>query len=284
MITPHHIYSRLRALHPRLTARWEISMQKAFNYMFPNEQTAKVLNVPDGLDYADSLAALELKGPVPSMVIIGGASKMSPESKIRVSQLFSQVLAPIAESYGITVLDGGTDAGVIQMMGQARHHISGSFNLVGVAPKAKVSLPGHTINSDDDNENRDLIHLEENHTHFALIPGVHWGKESPWLANFALLLARSYPSITILINGGTISLSDLMENLSVGRQAIVIAGSGRLADDIANTISGSAPSEDSAIRNLVKTYYPSKLSVFELTDSLDVLTKQLKSHFNPDVI
>ncbi len=260
------------------------STDSAFKYTFPNGQTAEVLDVPESFNYAESLAALNLKGPVPSMVVIGGASKMSPESKHRVSQLFSKVLAPIAEAYGITVFDGGTEAGVIQMMGQARHHIHGNFNLVGVAPKAKINLPGYAIHSDDDGKDTELIHLEENHTHFALIPGNNWGKESPWLAHCASLLANHYPSLVILINGGNISLSDLLLNLSVGRQSIIIAGSGRLADKIANTISGVSPYDDPAIQNLVNTYYPSQLSVFELTNSLDVLTNQLTSHFNPKII
>ncbi len=260
------------------------STDSAFKYTFSNGQTAEVLDVPEGLNYAASLAALDLKGPIPSMVVIGGAGKMSSESKHRVSQLFSKVLAPIAEAYGITVFDGGTDAGVIQMMGQARQYIHGSFNLVGVAPKAKIELPGYAIHSNKDGIGGDLINLEENHTHFALIPGTSWGQESPWLAHCASLLANHYPSLAILINGGKISLSDLLLNLSVGRQSVIIAGSGRLADEIANTISGGSPSEEPAIQNLVNTYYPSQLSVFELTNSLDVLANQLKSHFNPEVI
>lgn len=251
----------------------------AFKYTFPSGQTAHILDVPDNFSYAESLTALGLTHSSPSMVVIGGASKMSPESKVRVSQLFTKVLAPIAETHGITVFDGGTEAGVIQMMGQARQTISGSFNLVGVAPKAKINLPGYVFNSNI--EHNKLTPLEEHHTHFALIPGITWGYESPWLANCASILANHHPSMTILINGGKISLSDLTLNLSVGRQTIIIAGSGRLADEIANTITGIAPSKESMIQDLAKSYYPSQLSIFELCNSLDILTKQLKSHFEP---
>ena len=260
------------------------SINAAFKYTFSSGQTAYVLDVPETFSYAKSLDALGLSFPAPSMVIIGGASKMSPESKVRVAHLFTKVLAPIAETYGITVFDGGTDAGVIKMMGQARHHIDGSFNLVGVAPKAKVNLPGHSLNLAISLETRELTNLEEHHTHFALIPGINWGNESPWLANCASTLADRYPSITILINGGKISLSDLVLNLSVGQQTIIIADSGRLADEIANTITGFAPSTNSMIQDLVKSYYPSQLSIFELSKSLKTLTKQLETHFNPKVI
>ncbi|MEL7508452.1 MAG: hypothetical protein AAFN42_14060 [Cyanobacteria bacterium J06554_1] len=252
----------------------------AFKYTFTNGQTAYILDAPDTFTYQQSLDALGLTAPSPSMVIIGGASKMSSESKARVSELFTKVLAPIAETYGVTVFDGGTEAGVIQMMGEARKHIDGTFPLVGVAPKVKVRLPGYVFSSSTSIEPNNLTNLERHHTHFALIPGVTWGSESPWLAHCASILASHCPSITILINGGKISLSDLILNLSVGRQTIIIAGSGRLADEIANTINGTKSSDKPMIQELAKSYYPEQLSSFELCNSLDILTKTLKSHFN----
>lgn len=253
-----------------------------FEYTFSNGQTARILNVSKSLSYTEALAALGLRNPSSSMVVIGGASKMSPESKLRVSQLFSQVLAPIAETYKITVFDGGTDAGVIQMMGQARQHINGSFNLVGIAPKAKVYLPGCTLCPNHSYSDTELINLEEHHTHFALIPGITWGSESPWLANCASKFSQKYPAITILINGGKISLNDLMLNLSVGRQTIIIAGSGRLADDVTNIINGDILPEtakDTVIQDLANTYYPSQISIFEMTQSLESLREALRGHF-----
>ncbi|MEM7066385.1 MAG: hypothetical protein AAF572_24855 [Cyanobacteria bacterium P01_B01_bin.77] len=253
-----------------------------FEYTFANGQTAHILNISKNLSYTETLAALGLSNPSSSMVVIGGASKMSSESKLRVSQLFSQVLAPIAETYKITVFDGGTDAGVIQMMGQARQHINGSFNLVGIAPKAKVYLPGYPLCPNHSYKETELINLEEHHTHFALIPGLTWGSESPWLANCAAQFSQKYPAITILINGGKISLSDLMLNLSVGRQTIVVAGSGRLADDISSIIHGNTSPEttkDSVIQDLANTYYPSQISIFEMTQSLENLREVLKNHF-----
>lgn len=256
----------------------------AFRYRFSSGQTAYILNASNSLGYAGSLAALGLIESAPSMVVIGGASKMSPESKLRAAQIFTEVLAPIAETYQITVFDGGTEAGVIDMMGKARNHIGGSFNLVGFAPKAKINLPGHSFNRENAIESKELTDLEQHHTHFALIPGITWGSESSWLANCASLLASHHPSITILINGGQVSLSDLRLNLSAGRHTIVIAGSGRLADEIANTISGTQPSDNPVIQNLAKAYYPSQLSIFELDTPLDILANQLTHHFSPRLI
>lgn len=260
------------------------SPDAAFTYTFPNSgQTAYILDVPETFNYTESLDALGLTVSAPSMVVIGGASNMSLDSKKLVFQIFTKVLAPIAEAYGITVFDGGTEAGVIQMMGKARHANGGSFNLVGVAPKEKVNLPGYSFKANVGAKDTNRTNLEEHHTHFALIPGATWGSESPWLAQLASISAGYHPSITILINGGKISLTDLRLNLSTGRHTIIIAGSGRLADEIANTINGSSPSEKSTIQDLTKSYYPSQLSSFELCNSLDILTDQLRSHFKPTV-
>lgn len=256
-----------------------------FQYTFPNSQKAYVLDVPNNFSHTESLSTLGLMTS-PSMVVIGGASEMSSESKLRVSQLFSKVLAPVAETYRITVFDGGTNAGIIQMMGQARHNIGGSFNLVGIAPKAHVHLPGHSLNLNITLDNTDeIFELEQHHSHFVLVPGIdsnnstYWGSESPWLAHCASILAKHNPSITILINGGQISLKDLKLNLSVDRHTIVIAGSGRLADKIASIVKGTAETDSSEIQDLVDHYYPSQLSVFDLESPLALLTNQLKSHF-----
>ncbi|MEM8805969.1 MAG: hypothetical protein AAGF01_08075 [Cyanobacteria bacterium P01_G01_bin.38] len=248
---------------------------------FANGQTFHVLDLPNNLAYKDALFALGLKGPVPSAVIIGGASKMSPQSQSRLLQVFTQVLAPLAESLGITVFDGGTDAGVIHMMGQARHHIGGSFNLVGVVPRGKAQLPERLSTAGVGINSESGCQLEPHHTHFVLIPGDDWGSESKWLAEFASILAGPCPSLTLLINGGKISLVDLQLNLLTGRRAMVLAGSGRLADKIAKTIDGSDPTDDPTIQNLVNTYYPNYLSVFDLSSPLDGLTQQLQAYFTP---
>lgn len=250
-------------------------------HRFANGQLAKILKVADGTDYENALLAMGLHGPTPTLLVIGGASHMTAESQAKLLQCFNGPLATLSEKLCITVLDGGTDAGVIHMMGQARHHISGGFNLVGVAPLNRVIFPnGDSRQQTSVDKKYPPVALEPHHTHFFLIPGENWGSESRWLAKFSSILAGSSPSITLLINGGQVSRKDLRLNLELGRQVMVIAGSGRLADEIADTISGVTPSEDKAIQNLVAAYYPSQLSVFDLlSDSLEQLRAQLDIHF-----
>ena len=249
-------------------------------HRFSNGQLAKILKVDESADYEGALSTVDLRGPRPTLLVIGGASQMTQKSKTKLLTFFNNTLADLSERAGITVLDGGTDAGVIHMMGQARQHISGRFNLVGVAPLHRVIFPIGTSPPALDEEDT-LVALEPHHTHFFLVPGENWGSESRWLANFSSILAGPLPSMTLLINGGQVSLKDLKTNLELGRQVTIIAGSGRVADAVAGTISGVTPSEDKSIQDLVAAYYPSQLSVFDLlTNSLDDLKAQLNKYFN----
>ena len=258
-----------------------ISASELAEHTFSNGQFAKILKVCEDTDYENALSTVGLQGPVPTLLVIGGASYMTPESQAKLLQFFNTALATLSEKLGITVLDGGTDAGVIHMMGQARRNISGQFNLVGVAPLNRVISPiGESRPPTVDDRDDPPVDLEPHHTHFFLVPGDDWGSESQWLAKFSSVLAGHFPSMTLLINGGQVSLKDLRLNLELGRQVTIVAGSGRLADAVAATINGTSP-EDETIQTLVNTYYPSQLSVFDLlASSLDDLKAQLNTYFD----
>ncbi|MBT9311989.1 hypothetical protein [Leptothoe kymatousa] len=250
-------------------------------HTFSNGQLAKILKVNTDTAYGHALSSIGLNGPTPTLLVIGGASLMSPESQAKLIQFFNGPLAAFSQRQNITVLDGGTDAGVIHMMGHARNHVQGRFNLVGVAPLNMVIFPGDDLPQPIEDPDDPPAELEPHHTHFFLVPGKTWGSESRWLAGLSETLAGSSPTMTLLINGGQISLKDMRVNLELGRKVTVVAGSGRLADKVANTISGAMPPEDEQIQQLVSMYYPKQISVFDLLNSsLDDLQTQLKHHFN----
>lgn len=252
------------------------STDRLIECQFSNGQRASVLYATDAMSYSQVLSMLGLHSPTANLVVIGGASNMSSESLQRLSAVFEMVLAPLVQELGITVLDGGTDAGVIQMMGQARGIVDGTFNLLGVAPQSKVKLPQEITRESERRKD-----LEPHHTSFCLIPGENWGSESPWLAQLATTLAGSSPSVTLMINGGKVALADLQANLATGRPAIVLAGSGRMADAIVTAIHNST-SADPAIASIISQYYPHKLSVFDLSSPLANLAKRLRQILSPN--
>ena len=212
-------------------------MEKPFKINFSNEQTANAVMVHSFSELPDALDNLGLQNTYPTIVLVGGASGISDSDLVRLRQIFVEVLAPLAQSMGTAVVDGGTDAGIMQLMGIARAQIGGTFPLIGVAAVGTVVLPDTTP------FRADAAPLEPNHSHFVLVPGSNWGDESPWIARVASKLAQGQPSLTVVINGGEITWQDVSQSVKVGRPVLTLAGSGRTADKIAAALAGKATDE-----------------------------------------
>jgi hypothetical protein len=324
--------------------------QESETLTFPGGQTARLARAADLDGLPDALAALGLASSRPVMVLVGGAAGLSlaGEAAAPLRELF-HALAEVARAAGATVVDGGTDAGVMAFMGQARAEIGATFPLLGVAAEGTVDLtpppllpgertvdltppsllpeegiidltpppllpeegiidlsptpllPGEGIMNLSptpllpgegivdltpppllpeegiidlsptpllpgertvDLPSSPLLRgegkvnlppsplligegkggrggrgevLQPHHTHFLLVPGDHWGDESPWIARVATLLAGEAPSVTLLVNGGEISRQDVAHSLAAGRPVLVVAGTGRLADELAGS-------------------------------------------------
>lgn len=194
--------------------------------------TVCTIQIRNSAELADALQAIGLKGSRPTFVLVGGASGLKDDYLECLRQLFVERLAPLAEETGAYVVDGGTDAGVMQLMGEARLAINGTFPLVGVAAIGTVILPNIK------NSFTDAAPLEPNHSHFVLVPGGNWGDESPWIAEVATVLSENAPSVTVLVNGGKIALQDVRNSIIADRPVVVVDGSGRTADKLAAALRG----------------------------------------------
>ncbi len=192
-----------------------------------------VAAVVDSLEEVPAaVGSLELGGPRPVVAVVGGAGNLTGGS--RLTAVFTDLLAPALRAHDAVAVDGGTDAGVMRLLGRARS----GFPLVGVATRGTVTFPGHH------GANPGAAPLEAHHSHFVLTPGDTWGDEAPYLAAVAGAIARDRPSVTVLINGGEIALSDAEHSLALGRPVLVLAGSGRAADTIAAAASDPAGCRD----------------------------------------
>ncbi|MBE9177607.1 hypothetical protein IQ268_03320 [Oculatella sp. LEGE 06141] len=235
---------------------------------FSNGFTAQAKQIQHQDELVTTLNDFGLHQPRPVLVIIGGASQVSEADLARLQSLFVDVLAPLAEELGIFVIDGGTDAGVMRLMGDARSITGGRFPLIGVAPVGRVSMPNRPI------LDAETTPLEPNHTHFMLVPGSNWGDESPWLAQIASLLADGAPSVTVLVNGGAIALIDVQENVKAGRPIVVIKGSGRLADEIAMAVRQVEPEVREPVSVVLRDGQISLFDLSEPTTNLEDLLRQ----------
>lgn len=196
----------------------------------PRHQGVKVGFVNELNDLAQYVNEADLGEPRMTLVIVGGAKGLDADQQVQLNSLFHRVLAPLAEEMQLYVVDGGTDAGVMRLMGHARTAIQGTFPLIGVAPQALVHLPGHPVSHPDAST------LEPNHTHCILVPGNNWGDESPWISEIATHLSGEHESMTILINGGSVTVQDAYASVNAGREIVIVAGSGRIADDIVEAL------------------------------------------------
>lgn len=209
---------------------------------FGGGHSARVVRPRQFADLAAAIAGLGLCEPRPVLVVVGGASGLDESGKERLSVLFRQALVPVAVTGQAVVVDGGTDAGVMQLIGRAQAAGASGFPLVGVAVENRVMLPG------DGAEPGDRAPLEGNHSHFVLVPGSSWGDESPWIARVATEIAGNAPSATVLINGGEIAFHDVAHSIEAGRPVLVVAGTGRTADKITAAFDGGDCTDERAAR------------------------------------
>ena len=170
---------------------------------------------------------------------VGGAAGIAERDLATLAELLRAHLIPAIDHSAVTIVDGGTDSGIMRLIGQARAATGGSFQLVGVAAEGTVHPPDSPKPLPDD-----AVEIEPNHTHILLVPGESWGDETPWLSAATGTIAAGMPSATLVINGGSITFNDARASLEAQRPLIVLAGSGRAADEIADARAGKPAGEN----------------------------------------
>ncbi|MEH2161946.1 MAG: hypothetical protein V7K38_13095 [Nostoc sp.] len=243
-------------------------MKNCLQLTFDSGQTALAIRADRQAELPDALKQIGLGSSRSVLVVVGGASNISEADFLRIKRLFTEVLAPIAESLGAYVVDGGTDAGVMKLMGEARTQIGAKFALIGVTPENKVALPNQQQSGADSTP------LEPNHTHFVLVPGDNWGDESPWISRVATVLANNAPSMTVLLNGGEITFEDAFSSVNTGRLVVAIAGSGRTADILADALRGEAT--DERAKKLAKSGILQYVNLIDIEKGVNNLGKIIK--------
>lgn len=198
-------------------------MSEAFSIRFDPTHTARAARVNDTTSPEAISALLGLGRFSAALSIHAGAAGASPDVFATLRDTFNSELAPLASRHQIAILDGGTNVGLVGMMGQARHHSRGDFPLIGITPSLVATYPGGPTEGD-------RTALEPNHTHFALITGGSWGIESRALVNLGRALA--FRRVALLINGGEIVRREALMIARTGTDLLVLSGSGRVADEI----------------------------------------------------
>ena len=189
---------------------------------FKGKHTAKAAYISGNTDIDKAMEELQIPHPKAMIVLVGGAGGIGWLDKFPMRKAVG-IVAKLAEETQSIVIDGGTQAGIMTEIGKQRKRNKFSFPLIGVVFDSLLM------------QQEPQSVLDPNHTHFFLIPGQDWGDESVWISKIATRVAGEKKSITILVNGGKISRTDVEYSLMENRPTFVMRGTGRLADEITLT-------------------------------------------------
>jgi hypothetical protein len=153
------------------------------------------------------LAALGLPAPRATVVLNGTTAECDPA----VAGVLAELAAAVKRER-LTVVTGGTDAGIFRLFGAAMTEPTAP--LVGVAPRHRAGVA-----------------LEPHHTHFVLVEGDAWGDETPALLALAGALGSLAPSVAVICGGGEGTRAEVAGHRRAGRPILAVAGSGGAADE-----------------------------------------------------
>jgi hypothetical protein len=179
----------------------------------------------------EAMAELSLNGSYPVIVLIGGYIQ---NQHAEATQKAIETIAAFAEENQALVICGGTEVGIMGSIGQTRIAQRYRFPLLGITLEKLVTWPGGPHASRSLWWRKEHWSLSTGYSHFILAPGQKFGEDSPWLAEAASHLSRVDKSVTILANGGGVARKDVALSLEYKRPVIVLAGTGRLADSMAD--------------------------------------------------
>lgn len=232
-------------------------LPRKFTITFPAGNEARTVRVPAHADAAEVAAMLGIKTPQSTLFISGGAGNMDATAIAKTQDLIENGIARFAAEHNVVVIDGGTDVGTMQMVGQARRKWRGKFTLIGCAPEGTVMYPGFEqyglAMQTADGHSRTL--LEPNHSHFVLVDAPYWGAESDLIVGLTRAISGGVrPNYGVLINGGSVAKYDVYIASARGEAPIpvlVVRGSGRSADEILRA-STTGHFDSAMIREIVR--------------------------------
>lgn len=182
--------------------------------------TESVRDVASEADLLDVLGPAQADGR--ALILIGGADATELDRLDALRRFFGTVVR-YCDQTGTTVVDGGTDSGVMRLIAEARVAHGGQVRLVGVAPSGAFDRPTKA---------GARVTPARDHSLIIRVPGDWFGDETSWLFAAADHLG-SGSAATIVVNGGKLTLAEAHQRLAAGHSVIAVAGSGRAADELA---------------------------------------------------
>ncbi|XP_056409084.1 transient receptor potential cation channel subfamily M member 2-like [Hyla sarda] len=224
---------------------------------------------------------------MPSLLIsvTGGAKNFNISPRLK--NQFSRGLVKAAQSTGAWIITGGSHAGVMKHVGEAIRDFSGDqlgseIVLIGIATWGIVHNREYLLSAAggapalypmDEGSQGSLCCLDNNHTHFILVDdGTHgkYGVEIPLRIRLERYISQQtmnkggtalkIPIVCVVLEGGPGTLDTIYSSMSNNTPCVIVEGSGRVADIIAQ-VANISPSRitisliKDKLRNLFQDTY-----------------------------
>jgi hypothetical protein len=234
---------------------------------FENGNRALVVTAPREASAQAILGALGIVSPPAVILLFGGAAGLDDSRKAHLATLFAEGVTPVAADLGALIIDGGTQSGVMAIMGEAVAQHPGTCQLLGIAPKGKIAHPeivGASAASDG-------ASLEPHHSHFVLVETAEWGGETTTM----LELARAFnaPTVAILVNGGAIAADEALQSVRNGWPLLVLEGSGRFADELSAAVRDGQSAKSAKIGEIARS---GRVALFQVDNAAQKLKVELR--------
>lgn len=193
---------------------------------FENGRTASLIEVMPTSSAVDVVRWLGLPPNRLTISMHVGGMELSGQQQSHLKRVLSQSVIRFAEDNKLLVADGGTDAGVMQIVGEAYAEAKATFPLLGITVRNNVTYP------DGPEPEPGRWPLNEFHNHFVIVEANDFGAESHLLVE----VSRSFgtPGVALVVNGGAIVRREVEMHAKIGTPVVVLKGTGRYADELAS--------------------------------------------------
>jgi SLOG in TRPM, prokaryote len=201
-------------------------------------RTAVAAFAPPSVTGEEAAAALGLSRPRGLIVLNGGTTELPPDLAVSLGSSLRDGLARVSIEEELTVVTGGTDAGIFALFGQGLDD-ERKAPCIGVVPAGRVTWPGREWATERSPGDEEPVPLEPHHSHFLLVEGDEWGVETDAMLALSGALSAGVPSLAVLAGGGAGARREVLAHARAGRELIVLAGTGRFAEKLAEASAGS---------------------------------------------
>jgi predicted Rossmann-fold nucleotide-binding protein len=193
----------------------------------PRERARSYVSAASTL--GEAVEALDLPKGRPVLLVVGSAETFDPDKANRLEQMFRLAVAPVCEEEGAVVLYGGTDSGIMSILGEALAECAPCTPLVGV-------VPGGLVATEEDDVLCGQVRVEPHRTHLLLTEGSIWGEEGRALVGAAERISDVDRRMVLAVGGGPGTAKEIVLATQLGWPVLLVTELTDMNDTVSDLI------------------------------------------------